>query len=332
MSNTAFISGIKAYITKHALIPTQSRIIVGLSGGPDSVFLLHILADMQQEHSIHIIAAHLDHEWRPESAQEAFFCAQLCATLNIPFIAKKISELNTPITHNGSKEEYARRMRRSFFEQIKKDESADYIALAHHAQDQQETFFIRLIRGATATGLISMRPRSGPYIHPLLETNKEAILGYLQDHNITYVTDPTNASLDFLRNRIRHLVLPALHTSDTRFAANFTRTINHLHETELFLEQLTSTLFAHITQFDHEKLMLQISLFCKQEPFIRYRILMHWLINQQVPFTPTHAFLQEIERFLTQPGDKKHQMHHSWHITKKQDRAFIAKDKPVISP
>ncbi|MCX5925136.1 MAG: tRNA lysidine(34) synthetase TilS [Candidatus Dependentiae bacterium] len=325
MSNTAFIAGIKASIKKHALMPMHSRIIVGLSGGPDSVFLLHMLASMQQEDSIHIIAAHLDHEWRPESGQEALFCAQLCADLNIPFITKKIAELNATITHNGSKEEYARRMRRHFFEQIKKNESADCIALAHHAQDQQETFFIRLIRGATATGLSAIHPKNGSYIHPLLETNKASILTYLHDHGITYLTDPTNESLDFLRNRIRHLVLPALHTSDTRFAANFTRTISHLQETEQFLEQLTNTVFAELTHLSNEKLMLNINLFCNQKPFMRYRILMRWLIAQQVPFTPTHAFLQEIERFLAHPGEKKHQIHHSWHITKKQTRACIEK-------
>lgn len=322
----SYIIQIHNYITKHNLLPAGSLVIVGLSGGPDSVFLLHILASRQKSHSITLIAAHLDHGWRPESAQEALFCKQLCADLNIPFVTKTIAQLGATLSYNGSKEEYARRMRRFFFEQVKKEYKADLVALGHHAIDQQETFLIRLIRGATVTGLCSMKPKHSFYIRPLLETNKEDIINYLLSQAIPYVTDPTNTSLHFLRNRVRHQVLPALHTSDSRFAHNFQRAINNLHETERFLEKLTKDTIAHLATYTDNTLKINLPLFHLQDLFMQQRILMHMLIHEQVPFTPTQRFLQEIIRFLNNhTGTKTHRIHQTWFIIRKQSWAYIEK-------
>ena len=309
-----FITHIHTYITKHNLLPPQSRIIIGLSGGPDSLFLLHLLASMRKSHSLDLIAAYLDHEWRPESAQEVLFCHNICSNLSIPFISQKISELNTSLTLNGSKEEYARRARRFFLEQIKKEHKADLIALAHHAQDQQETFFIRLMRGTTATGLCAMKPKYGTYIRPLLETNKTDILSYLDLNKITYLIDPTNNSLDYLRNRVRHQVLPALQNCDSRFPSNFQRTISNLHDTEQFLEHLTQKIFAQITSYQQGNHMLNLSLFHEQKTYMQNRLLMHFLIQKQVPFTPTSSFLHEMLRFLLSRAAKptRYTMNGAW--------------------
>ena len=111
---------------------TNITIIVGLSGGPDSVFLLHVLNHLQKQNpKIKIIATHLDHQWRTESWRDIEFCSELCKKLNIEFIARKAEELNLDIKFNGSKEEIGRKMRRALFKQILKEKNADFIALAH---------------------------------------------------------------------------------------------------------------------------------------------------------------------------------------------------------
>src|SRR5260221_9609791 len=138
-------------------------------------------------------------------------------------------------------------MRRYFFEKVLQEHNADCIALAHHAQDQEETFFIRLIRGSSLTGLTAIKAKHGHYIRPLLETNKSDILAWLHENNIPYATDTTNDSSDYLRNRIRMNVLPALRTCDDRFATNFLSTLNRLQSTEQFLEQLTLKTFEDIS-------------------------------------------------------------------------------------
>ncbi len=248
--------------------------------------------------------------------------------------------------HNGSQEEYGRRLRRHFFEQILREYNADSVALAHHAQDQEETFFIRLIRGSSLTGLTSIKPKNGPYIRPLLETPKAEILAWLHTNNIPYALDKTNESPDYLRNRIRLNVLPALRICDERFEANFLTTLNRLKTTEDFLERLTQKAFEKITtkhiaknNIAHsessslcarpelvegypralketlqqvqgeregirksEKLnglycIINIPDFLKLDPALHHRILLHWLITENVQFPTTQAFLMKLCAF-----------------------------------
>lgn len=227
---------IKQFIALHNLVQHNDIIIVGLSGGPDSVFLLHFLAALQKELSLKLIVAHLNHEWRPEADQEEQLCRDIAHTLGLQYITSKISQLNLPFKINGSKEEYARKIRRYFFEQLVQEHNANSIALAHHLQDQEETFFIRLIRGSSLTGLTAINPRSGLYIRPLLETSKHEIIDWLHAHNNAYAIDSSNTSDLFLRNRIRSHVIPALQQCDDRFNQNFLTTLNRLKQTEIFLK------------------------------------------------------------------------------------------------
>lgn len=323
MLSQPFIARINTFIQKHDLLPPGSLIIVGLSGGPDSVFLLHFLKSIQEQHNLTLIAAHLNHEWRAESEQEALFCKQVCDNLGIPIIIKKISELDYTPKYNGSKEEYARHMRRYFFKQIKDTHNAHLIATAHHASDQQETFFIRLIRGATSTGLASMYPKNNYSIKPLLATNKDDILDYLHTHALSYCTDQSNTDLTFLRNRIRHTLLPVLNQCDNRFEQNFQKTIKHLQATDQFLTRLTETLFNQISYKKDNLIILSRTLFLKQELFMRYRLILFWLIKANVPFTPTEHFLAEIEHFLATPQGGSHQIMPTWSIFKKSNTIFI---------
>jgi tRNA(Ile)-lysidine synthetase-like protein len=381
------IENIKHFIATHALIERNDTIIVGLSGGPDSVFLLHILVELSKEIPITLIVAHLNHEWRQEAHQEQLDCQALAEKFNIPFVTAKISELTLPFKRNGSKEEYARKARRYFFEKTAHEHNANSIALAHHLHDQEETFFIRLIRGSSLTGLTAIKPRNGLYVRPLLETHKSEILDWLHTHNITYAVDASNDSQDYLRNRIRSTVLPALRECDNRFEKNFLTTFQRLQETELFLEKLTATTFAaisfrHITTNSTESSLcarpepvegclralkdtiltqapqaspgypsegigdglsergiihesgkfnpdvcyiINIPMFLALDPILQHRVILHWLIAENVPFPITQAFLDEIIRFLSNPRGGTHTIHEQWKIVKKQKKASLIK-------
>lgn len=319
---------ISTYIEKHSLITQNTRIIVGLSGGPDSVFLLHLLHGLQKTLNLTIIAAHLDHQWRIDSAYDVVFCQNLAQSLGIEFVCAKASELQTSIKFNGSQEEVGRKLRRHFLEQVRQQYNADFIALGHHAQDQQETFFLRLMRGTTLSGLVSMRPKNGFYIRPLLITNKTEIVAYLKQRNIAYLHDSTNDSDLYLRNRIRSKVLPALELCDGRFNANFERTLKSLQETEDFLMRLTTQTFNTITHFDGATYNLAIAAFFALDPILQNRILMHWLITEQVSYTPTETFLHEIKRFLSNKKHNEHTMHHLWSLHKDSGYASIIKNQP----
>lgn len=318
-------SNIIKYSDKNTLIPNNSVIVVGLSGGPDSVFLLYFLKHLAALRNLTLIAAHLDHQWRQDSHKDVQLCMQLCKDLDVPFVTKTVSELSMPPIA-GTPEQKGRAQRRFFLEQVVQEHNADYIALAHHQQDQQETFLIRLIRGATLSGLASMRPKAGIYIRPLLQTSKADILSYLDENGIAYISDPTNQDEAMLRNRIRSKVIPALIACDNRFEQNFMRTLSSLQETEIFLENLTNALFDQISHEDTGVILVDKEKFFSQDAYMQHRILLALLIKNQVPFVPTQSLLAEIMRFLHNKS-VKHAIGDQWIVGKKCGAFFVQKMK-----
>lgn len=324
---------IQTFIKYNNLIEPHTNIIVGLSGGPDSVFLLHILKKLIPNYNINIIAAHLDHQWRENSYKDIEFCKQLCNELEIPLITAKANFIYNDIVNEiseGSKikktkslEEKGRLLRRAFFERLAKENNCKVIALAHHADDQQETFFIRLIRGSTITGLVSIRPKHGIYIRPLLSIYKSEILDYLNQNKINYLIDPTNESIDFLRNRIRKEVIPALRSCDDRFDINFSKTLDNIAQSEKFLENLTQELFNNISYIKDNKSYLDIEKLQKQDIFLQKRIILLWLCSYKISFNLSDNLLQEILRFFKNKKAKEHAISTSWLIAKSKNFAEI---------
>ena len=315
---------IKTFTEKHSLIPNNSTIVLGLSGGPDSIFLLQFLCYLRDQGIIKlIIAVHLDHGWRADSQKDVVFCKQAAQKANVPFATAHISDFADQLPRKGSQEEIGRYARRLFLEQVMDEHQADAIALAHHLQDQEETFLIRLIRGTSLTGLCAMWPKRGPYIRPLLETNKRDIMQYLDEHQIPYLIDPTNVSPSFLRSRIRTKVMPALYESDDRFDTNFLSTLNRLQAIEIYLAQHTDKLLEQMSRPEQGTTALEIPLFLEQPLVMQYRILMLWLQKAAVSIPLTQQFLNEILRFLGKPESKKHEIHHQWHLNKKKNIVWI---------
>jgi len=319
---------------QNIVAPAQPTIILGLSGGPDSVFLLHLLHNLQMQGNINLIAAHLNHEWRPEAARDVTFCQDLCAKLNIPFVAGNASQLDHPFKANGSKEELGRQLRRFFFEQIRTTHNGDLIALAHHRQDQQETFFLRLIRGTTLSGLRCMDAVDGRYIRPLLSVDKTEILSYLAGINQPYLNDPTNTSDAFLRNRIRNHLVPALHLCDQRFDATFDRTLTALKQEDALLQHIAEQNFNQLFTLNKQngRFIGNRTQFCAIDPVLQRRVVMHWLITERIPFTPSTSFIDEILRFLATPTGGAHQIGTLTVLHKQQQRIWVDTPRPDPLP
>lgn len=320
------------FIQQYQLIAPHTRIVIGLSGGPDSVFLMHALNHLHKKELL--VAAHLDHQWRAESAQDALVCQQWAMQLGIPFVSTTADNLCLPHKYpadmilkekklNGSREDLGRLLRQTFLQQVRNEYQADFIAVAHHQQDQQETFFMRLARGSTLTGLCCMKPKQGVYIRPLLSLHKQDILDYLAQQQIPYLIDATNIDYTYTRNRFRHLVLPVIHAADARFSSKFDHTMQSLQETELFLEQLTQTTFKSILHTETPLYTVDLHKLLVLPLYMQRRVIMHWLITEQVPFYPSTAFLQEIIRFLQAHKSTQHQLGPSWYIKKKSSCVSI---------
>jgi tRNA(Ile)-lysidine synthase len=192
------------YRAAAALIPAGSKVLVALSGGIDSVLLLHELRRLAPVHGWSLVAAHLDHAMRPSSAGDAAWVAGLCRAWEIPLVSERL-----PDAPRG--ETAARQARHAFLRRVAESEGCALIATGHHADDQAETVLFRAIRGTGVRGLAGMAPRTpGGVVRPLLGFPRAAIRRHARRIGLRFREDPTNLALGAARNRLRHRVIPLL--------------------------------------------------------------------------------------------------------------------------
>lgn len=203
---------VSKYIEKHKMILPGQRIVVGLSGGADSVALLHILKRMQETMYIELFAAHVNHGLRGQAARDdAVFAEELCKRWGIPFFLKAADVRALSHTLRRTEEEAGRMVRYGFFHEVMEKVNGDRIATAHHKNDQAETILHNVIRGSGMQGLTGIRPvRDGIIIRPLLDVSRQEIEDYLIKHQLSYREDASNADPVYTRNRIRNRLLPVL--------------------------------------------------------------------------------------------------------------------------
>ena len=197
-------------ILKERLISSGDRVLCAVSGGADSVALLILLKQLSAQLDISLSAAHLDHCLRAESAKDATFVVNLCATLEIPVETETVDIRALSAERGEGLEATGRFARRRFFERVMLEQGCTSIALAHHADDQAETVLFRLLRGSGLTGLAAMRARSGSYVRPLLPFKKAELCDWLIANGIDWREDDSNLDPNFSRNRIRNQIMPEL--------------------------------------------------------------------------------------------------------------------------
>lgn len=192
-----------------SMINNTDEIVVGFSGGADSVCLLHILNELKEEFSFSLSAAHVNHGLRGEEAlRDANFAFEFCKKYNVPFHLLNVDCKAEAEKTGESFEECGRRLRYGFFESLCK--SSSKIATAHNSNDNAETVIFNLIRGTSLNGVCGIPPVRSDIIRPLIYCSRAEIEGYCSENDLQFVTDSTNLSVDYSRNKIRHLVLPVL--------------------------------------------------------------------------------------------------------------------------
>lgn len=298
------------------------KIVIALSGGADSVFLLHQLVALQQAMPLKLIAAHLQHDWRgqPDEA-DAQFCAQLANQYGIAFVTATAASIKSDKKWNGSREEEGRLQRQQFLLEVKAAHAADAIMLGHHAQDQEETFFIRLLRGASLEGLCGIRQINGHFIHPLLNIEKKVIEGWLTAHNQPWCTDSDNLNQQFLRNRIRHELLPVLRRIDSRFSQNFARLVKQLEQEQGLISLLVEQTYHQIITGPQE--IGDLKAFQELKPMLQGHVLKKMLFAHKISFNLSTGFIEEALKFLNTPRGGKHELGKSWLLIKKQNTFYI---------
>lgn len=207
----SFLRKVKTTIEKYQMLTPADIILVGVSGGPDSIALLHILNLLRKDYRLGLFVVHINHMFRGEEARrEAQYVAELAKNWGLDY---RVLEKDIPmlIKQQGlSPQEAGHLVRKQIFLEIGREIRADKLALGHHADDRAETVLLHLIQGTGLEGLAGMPPRSGWLIRPLAETYKREIISYCERNNLNYCLDPSNKKPVYLRNKIRLELLPYL--------------------------------------------------------------------------------------------------------------------------
>lgn len=248
-------------------IRKNDTVIVGVSGGPDSMYLLTQCLQLQKKHPFTIVVAHVNHKLREkESDRDADFVKKFadknrlaCETKNLRAPAK------------GNLEEWCRNQRYAFFEQLRKKYKAAWILTAHHHDDNIETVLFNLARGSFLGGLkgIKMASAKRYLLRPLLQTTKSEILNFLKKNRIKYCLDRTNQDLHFSRNLLRHKIIPLLQTINPNFTGTFSENLRNFEQAADFMDTFAQEWLDQ--NFKNDAIPLQ--LFLDQKPVIQKTIL-----------------------------------------------------------
>ena len=202
---------IRRTIRQHDLAGARTRVVVALSGGADSVALLHLLRELAAGGDLVVAGcAHFNHQLRDQASRDEAFCVTLAASCGVPILVER-EDIRARADRDGQSIEHAASAaRHEFFRRALAHFEADRIAVGHTCDDQAETFLLRLIRGAGSRGLAAMHPRNGDVIRPLLSCRRADLVACLDQQGIAHVEDETNADVAIPRNRVRAELLPLL--------------------------------------------------------------------------------------------------------------------------
>ncbi|MFC1835662.1 tRNA lysidine(34) synthetase TilS [Thermodesulfobacteriota bacterium] len=267
----ALILKVKRAIALHSMIENGQGVVVGVSGGPDSVAMLHILNELEAESHFRMIVAHLDHSLRPESAKEACFVHDLASNLGIETVVKRVDVKAVAEEKGVSIEEAGRVARYDFFEEVRGSVGAEVIATAHHIDDAVETFFLRVFRGASLTGLRGIAPKRGTIIRPLCDASRSEILAYLEHRALPYLTDPTNLTEDTDRNFVRNRIIPVIEERFPNFAVPLHRTLELVREDERLMQQTAADLYLSAVSRQDDGLRLDVPIIAEAPESIASR-------------------------------------------------------------
>ena len=241
------------FLRKTAEIRGGETVLAAFSGGADSLALLVLLRELSGKLGIRVAAGHVHHMIRGESAdRDAEFCRRFSEEHGIPFYFRKVDVPAYRAAEGLTEEEAARILRYRALEEMRAEANADRIAVAHHREDQAETFLFQLIRGSGLKGLSAMQPVNGRIIRPLLQEPRSELIAFLRERGLSWCEDETNALDTGSRAKIRHHVVPALLSVREDAVANLTRTAEYLGSLDRWLrEEAERWLLAHAACTEH---------------------------------------------------------------------------------
>ncbi len=238
-----FLQEVRSTIVLHRMVPQGTGVIAAVSGGPDSVAMLHALVALSRSMGFRIVVAHFDHALRPESMHEAEFVAGLADELRLPYRTERQNVLAYARSQKISVEEAGRLLRYDFLERVRQDARLPVIAVGHHRDDEVETFVLRLLKGASLEGLCGIPPVRGNIVRPLIRITRNEIIAFLERRHISFVVDSSNLEDATERNYVRNVVFPLVERRFHGFQGAIHRAIGVLQDENQILEELAQELY-----------------------------------------------------------------------------------------
>ncbi len=298
---SSFLRKVRKTIDRYAMVAPGEKVVVGVSGGLDSMSLLECLYLLKKELDISLIVAHLDHGLRgSESRQDYVFVQEQAAKYGVPFEGGTIPR--SSYRHGSSLQDQARTLRYEFFMSVLQKYRAHKIAQAHHRDDHIETLLMRILRGAGSGGLRGIPAvRQGIYIRPFIEMSRKEIEGFCRVRNIAYVEDSSNREDYYTRNIIRHRILPFIEhmlgiRADIR---SLTTAASILGTEDELLEHLAGRCLEYIVDEDKggDEVVLRRSALCALHPALERRVLrMAFMRVSGTPYGPSFEHIESLRR------------------------------------
>ena len=264
-------------IETYNLIEMNDKIVIGVSGGPDSICLLHVLYGLKEKLGIEIVVAHVNHMLRDVADLETEYVQSFCKKLEIECYVKKADILEISKTQKKGTEEVGRQVRYDFFDEVAKKTNSNKIATAHNSNDRAETVILNILRGSGLSGLKGIEPiRDNKYIRPLINTDRQDIENYCNDNKLEPKYDKTNNENIYTRNKVRNTVIPYI---KKEFNPNIIKTINRLSslatEENEYLQAITKQEFENLLIEKTENIILDLHKFNSLNLVIKRRLILY---------------------------------------------------------
>ena len=242
-------------IQRYNMLEDGDKVVIGVSGGPDSMTLLNILNDLKEKLNINLYVAHINHMIREEADEETEYVKEFCAKINVEFFFKKVKVEEIAKEQKIGTEEAGRNIRYEFFEEVAKKVGANRIATAHNSNDNAETVLMNIIRGTSVSGLKGIeKVRDGRLIRPIIECSRDEIEEYCKEKRLNPKYDKSNSENIYTRNKIRNMLIPFI---KQEFNSNIIEGINRLSQIATEEEQFINT----IVEKEYKRLLINANNF-----------------------------------------------------------------------
>ncbi len=281
------VEKVRATLIDKTMVAAGDTIVVGLSGGADSVTLLHCLCSLKEEFGYDLCAVHVHHGLRgAEADRDRDFTERLCKQWNVPFVCYTYDVQAKAQEHGKGIEEMGRELRYQAFNEVASRFPCARVATAHNADDHIETVLLHLCRGCGLHGLTGIPDVRDNIIRPLRGCRRNEIEAYCQLNELSYVTDTTNADDRYTRNRVRHQLMPFLSEIHPNAQQSVWRLAEQAAETEQYLQAQVSPVFQQMITGDPDRLLRAPLL--KAEPFLQKFLLQEWIREKHIAVSETH--------------------------------------------